>query len=128
MHFGFGLDLSHIDLWNMDLLNTHLDLLDTDISSKYFACLFNVFKTSSRHVFKTSSRQVSRRLQDRSSRRLQDIFSVTIFRLPRLLQDVFARRLQDIFKTSWKTKNCYAKDLWKTSSRRLQDQQMFAGK
>ena len=28
---------------------------------------------------------------------------------------------------SWKTKNCYAEDVLKTSSRRLEDQQMFAG-
>ena len=33
----------------------------------------------------------------------------------------------DVFKASWKTKNCYAEDVLKTSSRRLQDQQMFAG-
>ena len=43
MHFGFALELS-----NVDLLDTHLDLLDTDIPSKYFAFLHNVFKTSSR--------------------------------------------------------------------------------
>ena len=29
-------------------------------------------------------------------------------------------------KTFWKTKNCYAEDLLKTSSKRLEDQQMFA--
>ena len=58
MHFGFTLELSNVDLLNIDLLDTHLDLLDTDIPSKYFACLHNVFKTSSRHVFKTSSRYV----------------------------------------------------------------------
>ena len=92
----------------------------------------------------------SRHLQDMSSRRLQDVFSVTIFRLPRGLQDVFktsckrsSRRLQDVFKTplqdvfktSWKTKNCYAEDVLKTSTRhvlktsgrRLEDQQMFVG-
>ena len=58
MHFGFALELLKVDLLNIDLLDTHLDLLDTDIPSKYFACLHNVFKTSSRHVFKTSSRHV----------------------------------------------------------------------
>ena len=36
---------------------------------------------TSRHVFKTSSR----RLQGMSLRRLEDVFSVTIFRLPRRL-------------------------------------------
>ena len=58
MHFGFALELSNVDLLNidLDLLDTHLDLLDTDIPSKYFAFLHNVFKTSSRYVFKTSSR------------------------------------------------------------------------
>ena len=61
MHFGFALNSSDINLLNIDLLDTHLDLLDTDISNKQFVCL-------------------------------QDVFSVTIFRLP--------RRLQDLFKTS----------------------------
>ena len=56
MHFGFALELSNVDLLNIDLLDTHLDLLYTDIPSKYFACLHNVFKTSLRHVLKTSSR------------------------------------------------------------------------
>ena len=92
MHFGFTLDLPDIDLLNIDLLDTHLDLLDTDIPSKYFVCLQDVLKTSSRYVFKTSSRHV---------------FSVTIFRLPRRLQDV----LGDVFKT----KNCCAEDMLKTS-------------
>ena len=36
-----------------------------------------------------------------------------------------SRRLR---KTSWKTKNCYAEDALKTSSRHLEDQQIFAGK
>ena len=46
----------------------------------------------------------SRRLQDMSSRCLEDVFSVTIFRLPRRLEDVLrevlktsSRRLQDVF-------------------------------
>ena len=73
MHFGFALELSDVDLLNIDLLDTHLDLLGTDIPSKCFACLHYVFKTS------------SRRIQDMSSRRLQDVFSVTIVRLPRRL-------------------------------------------
>ena len=57
MHFGFALDSSDIDLLNIDLLDTHLDLLDTDIPSKHFVCLQDVLKNSS-HVFKTSSRDV----------------------------------------------------------------------
>ena len=58
MRFGLALELSNVDLLNIDLLNTHLDLLDTGIPNKYFACLHDVFKTSSRHVFKMSSRHV----------------------------------------------------------------------
>ena len=50
-------------------------------------------------------------------------------------QDVFKRFLQDVLKTSWKTKSFHAKDVLKkssrhvlnTSSRRLQDQQVFVG-
>ena len=84
MHFGFALELSNVDLLNIDLLDTHLDLLDTDIPS---ILLFSVI--SSRRLQDMSSRHLqdmsSRRLQDMSSRRLQDVFSVTIFRLPRRL-------------------------------------------
>ena len=58
MHFGFVFELSGTDLRNIDFLDTHLDLLDIDVPSKYFFCLHNVFKTFSRHVFKTSSRHV----------------------------------------------------------------------
>ena len=47
MHFAFALELPDIDLWNTDLLNTHLDLLSpdkyTDIPSKYFVCLHKIF-------------------------------------------------------------------------------------
>ena len=65
---------------------------------------------------------------------LEDVFSVTIFCLPRRLEDVFKTYLQDIFQTSWKTKTCYTEDMLKTSSRhvlktsstRLEYQQMFA--
>ena len=65
MHFGIVLDLSDIDLLNIDLLDTHLDLLDTDIPNKQFLCL-----------------------QDMSSGRLEDFCSITIFRLQRRLGDV----------------------------------------
>ena len=82
MHFAFALELSDIDLWNTDLLDTHLDLLSpdkhTDIPSKYFVCLHKIFKTSSRHVFKASSRHVF----NTSSRH------------------VFKTCLQDVFKTN----------------------------
>ena len=38
MHFEFALDCSDTDLSNIDLLDTHLDLLETDIPSKLFVC------------------------------------------------------------------------------------------
>ena len=112
MHFGFTLELPNIDLWNISLLDTHLDLLDTDIPSKYFVCLHEVFKMSSRDVFKTSSKHVFTRstrhvlktTSRHSSRRL-NVISVTISRLPRCFEVVFktssrrlARFLQDVLE------------------------------
>ena len=70
MHFEFALELSDIDLWNIDLLDTHLDLSDTDIPSKYNVC----------------SIMSSRRLEDMSSRHLQDVSSR---RLQDMLYDIF---------------------------------------
>ena len=110
-------------LRNKNLLDTHLDLLDTDFTSKIFVCRRDVLKMSSRYVFKTSSR------------RLQDVFSVPIFRLPRCLQDA----LQEVLKKSSSSlQDVFIRclqDVLKTSSRRLrnrkiatlEDQQMFAG-
>ena len=120
MHFGFALELSHIDLWSTDLLDTHLGLLNPEISIQIspVSILFVSIKSlrglqdmSSRHLQDMSSRRLqdmfSRRLQDMSSRRLEDIFSVTIFRLPRRLQNVLEdvkllrwRRVEDVFKTN----------------------------
>ena len=112
MHFGFALELSEIDFWNTDSLDTHLDLLSpdkyTDIPSKYFVCFHKIFKTSSRHVFKTSSRHVFKT----SSRRLQrNNFSSSKTSWRRLH---LARGLENVFKTS-------SRLLRKTSSRRLQN-------
>ena len=53
MYFGIVFELSDIDLWNVDLLDTHLDLLDTDIPSILFVSIVS-----------------SRRLQDMPSRQL----------------------------------------------------------
>ena len=84
----------------------------------------------------------SRLLQDISSRRLQDFFSILLFVFKtsckmssRRLQDVFKTYFQHVLKTSRKTKKCYTEDVLKmssrhvlkTSSRRLEDQQIFAG-
>ena len=98
MQFGFALDWWNRDLWDIDLLNTDLHLLVGRGLIQIFQWTFCL-----------------------SSRRLQDVFSGTIFRLPRRLQDVFPRRL------SSKKKNCSTEDVLKTSSRRLEDQEMFAG-
>ena len=133
---GFWIRLSFLrySLWNKDLLDTHLGLLDTDITSKDFAS-----ETSWKRLQDMSSRRLqdmsSRRLRDKSSRSLQDVFSVTIFRLPRRLldvlwevlktssrrlenvledvkllrwrrvEDVFKTCLEDVFKTSWRPTN-----------------------
>ena len=108
-HFGFALDLSDIDLWNIDLLDTHLDLLDADITGKNFACFRDVLKTSSRYDFKTC---------------LEDVFSVTIFRLPRCLQDVLWEVLKTssrLFKTSWKRFQDLLEDVKLLRWRRVED-------
>ena len=39
MHFEFALESSHIDLWNVDLSDRHVDLLDTDVPSRRFVFL-----------------------------------------------------------------------------------------
>ena len=153
MQFGFALDSPDIDLLNIDMLNTHLDLLHSDIPSKQFICLQDVLKTCSRHVFKTSSKHIfemaSRHFFQTSSsyvlktswRRLQRnnfSSSKTSWRYLEVLKtscEMSSRRLQGVFKTSLETKNCYAEDVLKTSSRHvlktswkcLEDQQVFAG-
>ena len=109
MHFGFALHSSKIDLWDIDLLGTDLDLLDTDIPSKHFVCLQDVLKTSSTYFV--------------------DVFNITIFRLPKCLQDAFKTSLQDekflrwrrfedvfktclkdVFKASWRPTNLLSSD------------------
>ena len=122
MHFGFALELSDIDLWNTDLLDTHLGLLNPEISIQIspVSILFASIKSlrglqdmSSRHLQEMSSR----RLQDMSWRRLEDVFSVTIFCLSRRL----ARGLQDVFKTSSKRLGRRKIVTLKMCWRRLQD-------
>ena len=76
MHFGFALKLSNVDFLNIDLLETHLDLLDRDIPSILFVSIM-------------------------SSRRLQDVFSVTIFRV----EDVLEICLEDVLKMSSRPTN-----------------------
>ena len=73
MHFGFALELSDIDLWNTDLLDTHLGLLNPEIS----------IQISSVSILFVSIKSL-RGLQNMSSRHLQDVFKTC-------LQDVFKK-------------------------------------
>ena len=125
MHFGFALDSSDIGLLNIDLLDTHLDLLDTDIPSKQFVCPQDVFKTSSRHDFKTSSRHVfktsSRHVFKTSWRRLKrnnlsssKTSSRRLGRQKIVTLKTCWRRLQDLLKTN---KCLLGMNLWSSSSR-----------
>ena len=105
MHFGFAIDLSDIDLWDIDYLDRDLDLLDTNTP------LNTLF------VSKTSSRG----LQDVSSRRLEDVFNLTIFHLPTRLEDVlkssdeiFSGRLQDVLEDKKLLRWRRGKDICKT--------------
>ena len=130
---GFALDLSEIGLLVRNLSDTDLDLLETDIDSVPVNMLM-FSKTSGRRLQNLSQRCLEemswRRVQDMSWRRLEDVSDVTIFCLPRRLP----RCLEDVLKTSARTKNCYAEDIFKTSSRQVLktssryfgDKQMFA--
>ena len=131
MHFGFALELSDMDLWNIDLSDTHLDLSDTDISSKYQE-VFCLPPLCLQDLFLKHLQDMSLiRLQDMSSGSLQDAFKTH-------LQDVFKLSLQDVFKSLQdvlKMKKCYTENVLNTSSthvlktsrRRLQDQQILLG-
>ena len=77
--------------------------------------LKDVFKTYLQYVFLKRLENVIKTTSKRLSRRIQDIFKTC-------LQHVFQLCLQDV-KTSWKTKKCYTKDVFNTSSPR----RMFAG-
>ena len=125
MHFGFALELSDIDLWNIDLLDTHLNLLDTDIFSKQFFLssrhLEDVHKTYFQDVFKTcledmSSNMSLRRLRDMSLRRLEDIFSVIFL----LFQAIFKMSSIALYK-AWRHLGRPKIVTLKTCLRQLQD-------
>ena len=89
MYFGFALDALVIDL----------DLLDTDILNKHFACLQDVLKKSLRHAFKTSSRDI---LMTRSLQQNNFLSSKTSSRRKIFTLNACWRRLQDM---SWGPKN-----------------------
>ena len=120
MHFGFTLNSSDIDLWNIDLLDEHLDLVDkiTPLNILF------VSKTFCRHLQDMSSR----RLQDMPWRCLQDVFKTSSRRLQRnnfSSSKTSSRCLQDVLrevlkKSSRRLGRCKIVTL-KTSWRRLQD-------
>ena len=82
MHFGFALELSDIDLWNTDLLDTHLGLLNPEISIQISPVSILFVSIKSLRGLQDMS---SRHLQDMSSRRLQDQQMFAGIRLPGLL-------------------------------------------
>ena len=77
------------DLWNIDLLDAHLDLLDTDHSCKHFVCLQDVLQSSSRHVFKTSSRHFFKTSWRRFQRNNFSSSKTSSRRLEEVLRDLF---------------------------------------
>ena len=110
---------------NGDLLDTHLGLLDTDIPSKYFVGLNNVFKAPSRLVFKTSSIHVfktfSRHVFQTSSRY---VFNTSSTRLQRNSFSSSKTSWRHVLKTSGRPANVcwvytslftanYLKNVWK---------------
>ena len=114
MHFGFALHLLDTDIRTYCLFPRRLEeVFKTCLQEALKTCLQDVFKTCLQNVFKICL----------CSSHLEDIFSITTFRLARRL----ARCLQDVFKTFWNTKYCYAENLLKMPSRRLEDRQTFAG-
>ena len=124
MRFELALVSSDIYLGNIDLLDTHLDFLDTYIPSMPFFSLQDVL------TWRHPQDMPSKLLQDISSRH---VFKTSWRRLQRnsfLSSKMSSRRIQDVFKTSWKMKYCYAKDVLMTLSgyvlkmswRRLDDQ------
>ena len=87
MHFGFALDLSDIDLLNIDLLDqryTHLDLF--------------VSKTSWRRLQRNNFSS-SKTSCERSWKGLQDVLEDLKLLRWRRLQDMSWRPLQDVLKT-----------------------------
>ena len=46
MHSAFSLDSSNTNLWDNDMLDIDLDMLDTDIPSQPFVCLQDILNTN----------------------------------------------------------------------------------
>ena len=104
-------------MWDIDLSDTDLDFVDTDILSKYFVCLQDVVKTSSRHVSKTTSRHVLKKSLRKQLFVFQDVSNTSSKTFSRCLEDV----LEDEKLLRW---TC-GEYIFRTG---LEDQQMFAGR
>ena len=105
MNLGFAFDSSDKDLWDVDLLDTDLDLLDTNIPNQNFAFLQDVSKTCLQDILKCSNH-----LEDVLKTFLQDISKTSL------------RRFEIVLKTSWRPmtqRKIFA--LIKTSWRSLED-------
>ena len=112
MHFRFALDLPDIYLWNIDLLDTHLDcwMQMSPVNILFFSI------TSSRRLQEISSRHRQhmslRGLQYVSSKLLQGVFKTSSRHLFKTssghdfkrssgrIQDMSSKLLQDVFKTN----------------------------
>ena len=113
---GFALDVSDIDLWNIHLLDTDLDLLDTDIPSKHFVCVQDVLKTSLPEqffVFQDVSKTSSRRFQYT----LWDVFKASSRRLGRRKIVMLKTCWWCLQEKSWRPKIicwavCKMRDVW----------------
>ena len=103
MSFGFTLNLSDIDLLN-------IDSLDTDIPSKHFICLQDVVKTCLQDVFKTCLQDILKMFSAEQFLVFQDFFKTVCKMSSRSLQDIFARCLQDKELLRWR---CF-EDIFKT--------------
>ena len=111
MLFGFAIESSDTDLWDIDLLDTDLDLLETATPSKIFICLLqDAFKASWRHVLKMSARHSLKT----SWRRLQRNNFLSSKMYFKTSTRGFVRCLQKTIKSSWEQKILCLEDIFKT--------------
>ena len=123
-------------MWDKDSLDTDLDFLDADISSKHFVCLQDVLKASWRQVLKTPWRHLEyvlkACLQDIFKTYLQDVFKTFSRRIQRnnfpsskmFSFKTSSRRFQDVLEDEKLLHWRRSQDVFKTC---IEDQQMFAG-
>ena len=94
-------------------------------AQKTFVDLQDMLKTSSRHALKASSTQqffVFQHVFKMSWKLLQDVLRKHLPHVFKLsLRNTSSRFTQDAFRSSRKIRSCYAEDVFKMLSRRLQD-------